>query len=144
MAVIDDRLEQLLNQLGREGIIDDQFAQLLQLQDESNPHFIDEVITLYFDDCSSKIEKLMAKLSQPQVNFGELDQIVHQLKGSSASFGARAIAHNCVQVQSHTSLAAARQWHGCAKFDMAASCRLCVAHMSMVACSCVRRASSGI
>ena len=94
----DERAEKLLHQLQLEGLLDDQFTQLLQLQDESNPHFIDEVVSLYFEDSAGKLEKLRAKLSVSAPDYGELDQIVHQLKGSSASFGASAIAQHCVQV----------------------------------------------
>ena len=54
---------------------------------------------LYFEDSASKIEKLAARLSEPLVDFNEMDQIVHQFKGSSASFGARAMAAVCVQLR---------------------------------------------
>ena len=95
---LDERLERLLAQLSSEGLLDDQFTQLLQLQDDSNPQFIEEVISLYFEDSASKLEKLAAKLSVQQPDYEEVDQIVHQLKGSSASFGASAVAQLCVQV----------------------------------------------
>lgn len=91
-------IDQLVEQLTQEGVLDDQFSQLLQLQDESNPDFIEEVIILYFDDSASKLQKLVAQLSVARPDFAEVDQTVHQLKGSSASFGARAIARSCVQV----------------------------------------------
>ena len=54
---------------------------------------------LYFEDSASKIEKLAARLSEPLVDFNEMDQIVHQFKGSSASFGARTMAAVCVQLR---------------------------------------------
>lgn len=92
-------IDQLVEQLTQEGVLDDQFSQLLQLQDESNPDFIEEVIILYFDDSASKLQKLVAQLSVARPDFAEVDQTVHQLKGSSASFGARAIARSCVQLR---------------------------------------------
>lgn len=95
---LNQQLDSLLNQLQREGLLDDQFTQLLQLQDDSNPNFIDEVTSLYFEDSAGKLDKLRAKLSVDAPDYGELDQIVHQLKGSSASFGASAVAQHCVQV----------------------------------------------
>ena len=83
----------------QEGLLDDQFGQLMQLQDESNPDFVQEVVELYFTDSASKLEKLGARLAEPEVDYNEIDQITHQLKGSSASFGAQANANLCVQVR---------------------------------------------
>ena len=57
-----------------------------------------EVVTLYFDDSTQKLQKLTVKLSSSPADFGEVDALVHQFKGSSASFGAQALAMLCVQV----------------------------------------------
>lgn len=43
-----------------QGILDDQFTQLQQLQDESNPEFVGEVIGLFFEDSV----KLLSDLEQ--------------------------------------------------------------------------------
>ena len=42
------------------GFLDDQFNQLQQLQDESNPDFVVEVVTLFFEDA----ERLLNELSK--------------------------------------------------------------------------------
>lgn len=68
-------------------------------QDDSNPDFVAEVVELYFEDSASKIEKMAARLQEGMVDYNEMDQIVHQFKGSSASFGARAMAALCVQLR---------------------------------------------
>lgn len=68
-------------------------------QDASNPDFVAEVVELYFEDSAGKVEKLAAKLAAPAPDFNEVDQLVHQFKGSSASFGAQAIAALCVQAR---------------------------------------------
>jgi histidine-containing phosphotransfer protein len=101
LALVNQQIEQLLYKLGQEGLLDDQFAQLMQLQDEQNPNFVAEVVELYFADSQQKLVKLEAKLSEPMVDFNDVDQLVHQFKGSSASFGAQTIASICFLVR-HT------------------------------------------
>ncbi|KOM54738.1 hypothetical protein LR48_Vigan10g063000 [Vigna angularis] len=46
--------------LFHEGFLDEQFNQLQQLQDESNPDFVVEVVTLFFEDA----ERLLNELSK--------------------------------------------------------------------------------
>jgi histidine-containing phosphotransfer peotein len=99
LATVSTGIHTLLNQSVAEGVLDDQFLQLLQLQDESNPDFVSEVVELYFEDSSSKIEQLRARLADEEVDFNIIDQIVHQFKGSSASFGAQAMATICVHLR---------------------------------------------
>jgi histidine-containing phosphotransfer peotein len=69
------------------------------LQDDSNPDFVSEMVELYFEDSAGKIEKLESKLHEDMIDFNEIDQLVHQFKGSSASFGAHAMALVCVQLR---------------------------------------------
>lgn len=57
-----------------------------------------EVVELYFEDSAGKLEKLQQKLAATVPDFNEVDQLVHQFKGSSASFGAQSLAGLCVQV----------------------------------------------
>jgi hypothetical protein len=40
MVDVDGKIESLLHQLSQEGLLNDQFQQLMQLQDESNPNFV--------------------------------------------------------------------------------------------------------
>lgn len=95
-ASVQAQLDTQLTQLTQEGLLDEQFMQLLQLQDETNPNFVSEVMDLYFEDTGAKVEKIGIRLAEPQVDFNEIDQLVHQFKGSSASFGARRMADMCV------------------------------------------------
>lgn len=44
------------------GILDDQFTQLQQLQDESNPNFVVEVVTLFFEDAERLLNELAKAL----------------------------------------------------------------------------------
>jgi histidine-containing phosphotransfer peotein len=92
-------LETLVRQMASEGVLDDQFQQLLALQDESNPDFVREVVTLYFEDSMGKIERVQQLLNGPSPDYAELDAIVHQFKGSSASLGATHITQLCIKLR---------------------------------------------
>ncbi|KAK4408025.1 Histidine-containing phosphotransfer protein 5 [Sesamum angolense] len=66
--------------LYREGFVDDQFAQLQKLQDESNPDFVVEVVSLFFDDSEKLVKNLAVALEQQIVDYKQVDANVHQLK----------------------------------------------------------------
>lgn len=53
IAEIEDAMSQLLRDLQSEGHIDNQFQQLLMLQDESEPDFVRSVMDLFFQVYSS-------------------------------------------------------------------------------------------
>lgn len=72
---------------------------VLDAQDESNPDFVAEMVQLYFQDSESKINKLQHHLQDATVDFQAVDQLVHQFKGSSASFGAHTMAAVCVRLR---------------------------------------------
>ena len=99
LASINSHLDGLVKQMQSECILDDQFQQLLDLQDETNPDFVREVVELYFEDSVQKIERIHQLLSTPVPDFNELDQVVHQFKGSSASLGAMAMAQLCIKLR---------------------------------------------
>ncbi|XP_075490498.1 histidine-containing phosphotransfer protein 1-like [Primulina tabacum] len=82
--------------LNREGFLDDQFVQLHKLQDESNPDFVVEVVSLYFEDSEKLINNLTTALQQRVVDFKQIDAHVHQFKGSSSSIGAQRVKNLCV------------------------------------------------
>ncbi|XP_043722089.1 histidine-containing phosphotransfer protein 1-like [Telopea speciosissima] len=82
--------------LFREGFLDDQFTQLQQLQDESNPDFVVEVVSLFFEDSERLLNDLGKALDQQIVDFKKVDAHVHQLKGSSSSIGAQRVKNACI------------------------------------------------
>ncbi|MBA0557953.1 hypothetical protein Golob_014995, partial [Gossypium lobatum] len=51
-------LNRLLAFLFHQGILDEQYLQLQQLQDESSPNFVSEVVNIYFHES----EKLLRNL----------------------------------------------------------------------------------
>ncbi|CAN1149858.1 Histidine-containing phosphotransfer protein 1, partial [Linum perenne] len=83
------------------GFLDSQFAQLQLLQDESNPDFVVEVVSLFFEDSDRLLDDLTKALDPQQgVDFKKVDAHVHQLKGSSSSIGAQRVKNACVAFRS--------------------------------------------
>ncbi|KAG2316049.1 hypothetical protein Bca52824_019171 [Brassica carinata] len=83
-----------------EGILDSQFLQLPQLQDESNSDFVSQVVSLFFQDSDRILNDLSLSLDQKVVDFEKVDPYVHQLKGSSSSIGAQRVKNACVVFRS--------------------------------------------
>ncbi|XP_021290583.1 histidine-containing phosphotransfer protein 1 [Herrania umbratica] len=90
------RLVDYTKSLFMEGFLDGQFLQLQQLQDESNPDFVVEVVSLFFDDSEKLLNDLTMALDQKNVDFKKVDAHVHQLKGSSSSIGAQRVKNACI------------------------------------------------
>jgi histidine-containing phosphotransfer protein len=57
------------------------------------------MVELYFEDSGSKMAQLESRLQEPAVDFAQVDQLVHQFKGSSSSFGAHQMAGVCVRLR---------------------------------------------
>lgn len=87
--------------LYKEEFLDEQFKQLQQLQDESNPDFVVEVVYLFFEDCERLLNELYKALNQQIIDFKKLDAHVHQLKGSSSSIGAQRVQKVCIAFRNY-------------------------------------------
>ncbi|PSS24899.1 Histidine-containing phosphotransfer protein [Actinidia chinensis var. chinensis] len=87
--------------LYNEGFLDDQFTQLQQLQDESNPDFVVEVVSLFFEDSERLLTELTKTLDQHSIDFRKVDAHVHQLKGSSSSIGAQRVQKVCIYFRNY-------------------------------------------
>ncbi|KAI4345515.1 hypothetical protein L6164_012630 [Bauhinia variegata] len=79
-----------------EGYLDGQFLQLQQLQDDSNPDFVAEVVSLFFEDSERLLNDLTNALDQKCIDFKKADAHIHQLKGSSSSIGAERVKNCCI------------------------------------------------
>ncbi|XP_020228933.1 histidine-containing phosphotransfer protein 4 [Cajanus cajan] len=78
-----------------QGHLDEQFIQLEELQDDANPNFVEEIVTLYYRDSSRLISNLDQTLERNPLDFNKLDTIMHQFKGSSSSIGAKKVKAEC-------------------------------------------------
>ncbi|KAJ4718039.1 Histidine phosphotransfer protein [Melia azedarach] len=104
-----ERNQQLRRQLAAmrqslfdQGYLDEQFIQLEELQDDANPNFVEEVVTLYYRDSArllSSIEQALEKSNT--LDFNKLDTYMHQFKGSSSSIGAKKLKAECTQIREY-------------------------------------------
>ncbi|KAA3478391.1 histidine-containing phosphotransfer protein 4-like [Gossypium australe] len=74
-----------------EEVLDEKFTQLEQLEGKDNPNFVEEVFTMYFKDSTTFLETIEQAMKTIPINSIEVDNILHQLKGSSASVGANKV-----------------------------------------------------
>ncbi|KAJ0074898.1 hypothetical protein Patl1_33982 [Pistacia atlantica] len=86
-----ERNQQLRRQLAAmrqslfdQGYLDEQFIQLEELQDDANPSFVEEVVTLYYRDSARLITNIDQALEKSPLDFNKLDGYMHQFKGSSS------------------------------------------------------------
>ncbi|OWM77721.1 hypothetical protein CDL15_Pgr012423 [Punica granatum] len=84
-----------------QGYIDEQFVQLEELQDDTNPNFVEEVVTLYYRDSARLIVSIEQALDKSPLDFNKLDSLMHQFKGSSSSIGARKVKAECTQFREY-------------------------------------------
>ncbi|EFJ20661.1 histidine containing phosphotransfer protein [Selaginella moellendorffii] len=85
----------------QENLLDDQFSQLQQLQDPTNPDFVAEVVSLFFEDSEKLLNDLSKTFEHNPMNFKQIDAYVHQFKGSSASIGAARVKALCVAFRAY-------------------------------------------
>ncbi|MCO5548737.1 hypothetical protein L7F22_008401 [Adiantum nelumboides] len=110
VAKLQQKFVDLTNALFQDGFLDDQFTQLQMLQDASNPDFVSEVITLFFEDSERLLAELSKALEQEPVDYKKVDAYVHQFKGSSSSVGAQRVKSVCIDFRTY---AEARNREGC-------------------------------
>ncbi|CAK9190514.1 unnamed protein product [Sphagnum troendelagicum] len=96
LAAAKQEYAEHMDSLRAEGLLDDQFLELQQLQDESSPDFVEEVVLLFIQDSGRIIQNLTDSLEQTPVNFKKVDAHVHQFKGSSSSIGAKRVKAVCI------------------------------------------------
>ncbi|KAE8666293.1 putative calmodulin binding protein [Hibiscus syriacus] len=99
IAALKTQYKNFVQSMFDEGVLDNQFSQLQDLQDSSNPNFVDEVITLFCNDAERIITEMNRYLNYQNVDFSKLDSHVHQLKGSSSSIGAHRLKLACVNLR---------------------------------------------
>ncbi|XVE70994.1 hypothetical protein DITRI_Ditri10aG0114100 [Diplodiscus trichospermus] len=77
------------------GYLDEQFIQLEELQDEANPSFVQEIVTLFYTDSARLVQNIEQALNGRPIDFSKLDDYMHQFKGSCSSIGAKKVTNEC-------------------------------------------------
>ncbi|KAJ1262017.1 hypothetical protein BS78_09G074500 [Paspalum vaginatum] len=93
-----------------QGYLDEQFNQLEELQDDSSPNFVEEVVASFFKDSSRLLTNIEQALEKYPHDFYRLDSLAHQFKGSGSSIGAVRIKNECSIFKAHCN---GRNLEGC-------------------------------
>ena len=78
-----------------------QFGELLGLQSDDEPGFIEELVEMYTDDARSMLNELVELFREKdaEVNFDRVRGTLHKLKGTSSTFGADGVTELCDQMR---------------------------------------------
>ncbi|KAH7427103.1 hypothetical protein KP509_10G030700 [Ceratopteris richardii] len=101
LANLREKFIDLTNSLFQDGFLNNQFTQLQMLQDASNPEFVSEVITLFWEDSERLLMELTKELHKDPVDYRKVRAYVHQFEGSSSSVGARRLEALCVDFRGY-------------------------------------------
>ncbi|XP_065851075.1 histidine-containing phosphotransfer protein 4-like [Euphorbia lathyris] len=84
-----------------QGYLDEQFIQLEDLQDDANPNFVEEIVSSFYSDSVRLLQNIENTLGNKPVDFGKLDNYMHQFKGSCSSIGAKKVSRECSQFREY-------------------------------------------
>ncbi|XP_010909891.2 uncharacterized protein [Elaeis guineensis] len=96
-ARLEADMNRLMALLFHQGVLDEQFMQLQQLQDESSPNFVSEVISIYFRESEKLLKNLRSLLADREcTDYRKIGIHLNQLMGSSSSVGAKRVRTVCL------------------------------------------------
>ena len=74
-----------------------QFNELLDLQTESEPDFMEDIVNMYCDDSQSMLDELreLVKTDGTAEQLDKARATLHKLRGASSTLGAEGIQHTC-------------------------------------------------
>ncbi|XP_027083832.1 histidine-containing phosphotransfer protein 4-like [Coffea arabica] len=84
-----------------QGYLDEQFIQLEELQDDANPNFVEEVVRVFYNDSARLIRNIEMAMGKNPMDFGKLDDVMHQFKGSCSGIGAKKVKRECTRFQDY-------------------------------------------
>ncbi|XP_004486663.1 pseudo histidine-containing phosphotransfer protein 6 [Cicer arietinum] len=99
-------MNRLLSFLFHEGVLDEQFLHLHQLQDHTSPNFVSQVINIYFHESEKLLNNLRSLLTDRELSdYKKIEIHLNQLIGSSSSIGAKRVTTVCIAFRSATNRA---------------------------------------
>ncbi|MFQ6660345.1 hypothetical protein Gotur_028907 [Gossypium turneri] len=93
------QLNDYIRTMHDQGILDDNFDQLLALRREQNPRFITELISMFTNDAEAYIAEITSALSLTEVDFSTIISKLHQLKGSTSGIGGHQMYQACCELR---------------------------------------------
>ena len=86
-----------------------QFQELLELQTDEEPEFVEEIVAMYVDDAEAMLVELETLFSEDKdteeddvkVDYTKVRGVLHKLKGSSSTFGADGVSTKCEELRMH-------------------------------------------
>ncbi|KAH1033687.1 hypothetical protein J1N35_045861 [Gossypium stocksii] len=93
------QLNDYIRTMHDQGILDDNFDQLLVLRREQNPRFINELISMFTNDAEAYIAEITNALSLTEVDFSTIISKLHQLKGSTSGIGGHRMYQACCELR---------------------------------------------
>ncbi|XWS73940.1 hypothetical protein CRYUN_Cryun02cG0172500 [Craigia yunnanensis] len=98
-TTLSQQLKNYIQTMHDQGILDHHFDHVKSLQNEENPQFVMDVISMFFNDAQNGIAQLNAHLNSAVVDFAKVINFVHQLRGSSSSIGGQRMALACRELR---------------------------------------------
>ncbi|XVF19748.1 hypothetical protein REPUB_Repub11eG0137500 [Reevesia pubescens] len=105
-------LKNYIQAMHDQGILDHHFDHVKSLQNEENPQFVVEVISMFSHDAQIVIAQLTTFLNAAVVDFAKAISFVHQLKGSSSSIGGQRMALACRELRHACDNRKMERWRG--------------------------------
>ncbi|XP_020572322.1 pseudo histidine-containing phosphotransfer protein 6 isoform X2 [Phalaenopsis equestris] len=107
----EDDMSRLLALLFHQGVLDEHFMQLQQLQDDSSPNFVSEVISIYFRESERLLRNIRTLLADREcTDYRKIGVCLNHLMGSSSSIGANLVRNVCVAFRAASEHC---NWAGC-------------------------------
>ncbi|XP_068339044.1 histidine-containing phosphotransfer protein 2-like [Pyrus communis] len=97
-AQLTQQLIDFIRSLREQGILDDRFDQIKELEDE-NPGLVVEVLTVAIRSADFTIDELEKKLNGTVIDYSKVRELTLKLKGISASVGGCRVAAACIELR---------------------------------------------
>ncbi|XP_059431233.1 histidine-containing phosphotransfer protein 2-like [Corylus avellana] len=96
------QLNNFIKAMHDQGILDEHFEHVKGLQNEYNPYFVLEIVSIFCRDAENVIAEVTKFLDEPVVDYVKTIGLVHQLRGGSSSLGGSRMAIACRELRQAT------------------------------------------